>query len=691
MKRLSLTLSFLMACAGSKPFTPMFPNGGPALTDALARAHAAGSPAQSAVVLGVSEGPRAVFAYDIAAGKLLFREPAEVTAMPSLAGELAVVPEATRVTVRRLADGAIVKELPLDGMHLVGADGDGVTAVVVLSTGGSINTHSRLLIFEHGHVRSDLSTSRALGSPAMLGGLAFVPHQRVHLSVLEPGGSEIARARIGDDVASHAFRFHGDIYFGEHGFYRLDEASERGPAQGAHYWKFAPVLKLPGNPPLFMDSNAPPPPIESALYRVALSALPGVTQQGALGLADASLYLAFYKQIFSLAPDAASAHWVYETASDVVGMSAVPGGVVVLNAEGVLTALDSEGHPTLERQLGLKAVGASIRSEGLPGMGGGGEPKPLTAQLDEAARNPDTRLVPSRAFAAELLRPIEDDEAARLLIALCIDAESPSRVSEQACTSLAERTVASQAVLDSLAQHPSYLERIPMPPVGALAMAALHAGDTRAVPLIGAQLSEPALPMHDVPRVFKALAGLGDPRGAAPMASFLRLYHADAGDDEFERALVVGMDALTKLEPARARQVLAALASDPQGRGGVRVAAEQRLAALGPTPDDEAAPAADAVAEPPAAQEGPPAHLTSQHVEEALSPVRPKLSRCVREAPEHPASARLTLVIDGEGKVMDVRALPQSTQACARPLVESVQFPATKYGKRTIMSYSVTR
>ncbi len=688
MKRLSIMVALLAGCAGSAPFTPQFPNGGPRLKDALARAHAGGSHGQSSIVLGVSDAPRAVFAYDIDAGKLLFREAAQVNAMPSLAGELAVVPEATRVTVRRLRDGSIIKELPLDGMHLVGADGDGAIAAVVLSTGGSINTHSRLVIFEGEKVRSDRKTTRALGSPAVLGGLAFVPHQRVHLSVIDPGGTEIARARIGEDVASHAFRHQGEVYFGEHGFYRLDEESERGPARGAHYWKFAPAIKLPGTPPLFMDSNAPPPPIESALYRVALSATPGPTQTGALGLSDDALYLAFYKQLFSLTPDASSAHWVYETDSDVVGIRAVPGGLLAINAEGVLVALDREGRPTLEARLGVKPIAARIRGERLPGAVGAGEVEPLPAQLDEAARNPDTRLVPSRGFAAQLLKPIEDDDAARRLIKLCTDSESPGRVREQACSALGERTFASEAVLEALAQHPSYLERTPVPPVGALALAALHASDTRAVPLLAAQLSEPALPLEDVARVFQALAGLGDPTGALPLANFLKLYHADAGDDEFERVLVAGMDALIKLDPPRARSVLGALSTDHQGRGGVRVAAEQRLAKLGPAPDEEAPPAQAATGE-----QAPtaPAHLTSQHVEDALSAVRPKLSRCVRDAPEHPASARLTLVIEGDGKVAEVRALPESTRACAAPLVEAVQFPATKFGKRTIMSYSVTR
>jgi hypothetical protein len=698
MIRRAILLSFacLAGCAGSAAFTPMFPNGGPKLEQALARAHAGGEQALPPVVVGVVDAPRAVFAYDIAAGKTLFREPAQVVGMPSIAGEFAVVPEASRVTVRRLRDGSVVKEFALDGMHLVGADGDGEVTALVLSTGGSMNMRSRLVIFEGERVRSDSLVPRALGVPAVLGGISFVPHQRVHVSLIDTSGHELARVRVGEDVASQAFRYQGEVYFGEHGFYRLDQDAERGPQGGARYWKFAPALKLPGNPPLLTDSNQVPPPIESALYRVCLSALPAPGGQSPLQLQDDSLYLSFYKQLFSLAPDAATAHWVYEAPSDVVGIRSVPGGLFAVESDGVLTALDTSGRPTLKVELGLKPIAARVRASALTGSEPSGELDPLPVQLDKAARNVDTRLVPSRGYAAQLLRTVEDDQAAQFLISLCSDPESPPRVREPACESLAARTLPSQAVLDALASHPNFLTRAQLPPVGALAMAALHSDDKRAAPLLAAQLAEPALPIEDVPAVFKALAGLGDTGSAPALGDFLRLYHADASDDETERALVVGMDALIKLDPARARSVLGAISTDGQARGGVRIAAEQRVAKLGPTAEEAAeaaaapTPAARGEAAAPA-DAGPPAHLTSQHVEDALSLLRPKLARCVRDAPEHPASARLVLVIEGDGKLTDVRALPASTLACARPLVEQAQFPATKFGRRTVMSYSVSR
>jgi hypothetical protein len=49
------------------------------------------------------------------------------------------------------------------------------------------------------------------------------------------------------------------------------------------------------------------------------------------------------------------------------------------------------------------------------------------------------------------------------------------------------------------------------------------------------------------------------------------------------------------------------------------------------------------------------------------------------------------IVIEGEGEVSDVKTLPESVRACAAPLVQSATFPATRYGRRSVMSYVVPR
>ena len=106
----------------------------------------------------------------------------------------------------------------------------------------------------------------------------------------------------------------------------------------------------------------------------------------------------------------------------------------------------------------------------------------------------------------------------------------------------------------------------------------------------------------------------------------------------------------------------------------------------------EAAPAeaeAEAEAEPEPA--GPPEHRTSMHIERALRPVITQLSKCVREAPKRPSSARLTVVLDGEGEVLAVETLPANVKPCVEPLVLSVPFPANRHGRRETLTYTIPR
>ena len=702
MKRASIALLALLlapACATTGAFGTTFPTGGDRLKQTLARAHAAATPAGTPVVVGVADAPRAVFAYDLSSGRMLFRQSAQVVGLPCVAGELVAVPEATQVTIRRLRDGKVIEELPLDGMHLIGADGDANASVVVLSTGGTMNARSRLVMLRGETVSADQKVSRALGVPAMLGGIAFVPHNRVHVSAIDAGGNELARARILDDVSSAAFARDGNVYLGQRGFYQLDETTERGPKNGAHYWRLNLVNKLPGAPPLLPDSTEAAPAIESALYRVRLSFAPASGAAG-LGLLDDALYLAFYRQLFALSPDGGKARWVHETDSDVVGIRAIAGGLLAVESSGEVTALDGEGNARFQANMGILPIAVNIRAERFDQGSASGEAQPLAAALERAAHNPDTRLVPSRAFAATLLGAVPDDQAAQGLIKLCGDEDTPTRVRSEACDTLAKRQELSDAVLAALGTHANFLAGTPAPPVAALAQAALRSGDRRAVPALLAQLNDPAASVEDVAAIMRALGALGDSASAKAIAAFLRLYHADSADEDFETALALGMEALVKLDKERARGVLDAIGNDSFARVGVRTAAQRRLAELPSVAvSDEAGGAAgtpstaskETASDTAPAPEGPPTHLTSQHVDDALSAVRAKLSRCVDDAPQHPSSARLVIVIDGEGAVVDVKSLPESVQPCIGPLVRDAKFPATKYGRRSVMTYFVSR
>ena len=151
-------------------------------------------------------------------------------------------------------------------------------------------------------------------------------------------------------------------------------------------------------------------------------------------------------------------------------------------------------------------------------------------QLVDAALNPDSRLVPARAMAVQMLAGLEDEDATSALIEICQERSTPERVRKVACVELAKRTNGSAAIASALDRHANYLTQTKAPPVGPLAEAAMRSGDARVVPYLLAHLSDPETPVDELPALMLALKQLAAPSAAPQIADFLRLYHADADE-----------------------------------------------------------------------------------------------------------------------------------------------------------------
>jgi hypothetical protein len=202
-------------CGSHTAFSTTFPlNRESDLRSVLARVNGASRPAQTPVIVGVSDNPRSLFAYDLAAQRVLFSSPTDVRGVPVAAGPFVVAPEGERVRVRDLHSGKVLQDFDANGLNFIGADSDGSVSAVVLSSGGSYGAHSLLVILRGQEVVQKLHVEHALGAPAVLGGLVFVPHSRVHLSVISPEGTEQLRLTVRDDVASEALSDGRHVYFG---------------------------------------------------------------------------------------------------------------------------------------------------------------------------------------------------------------------------------------------------------------------------------------------------------------------------------------------------------------------------------------------------------------------------------------------------------------------------------------------
>jgi hypothetical protein len=687
---------FLQACAGSRAFGPTFPdNRQEDLAPVLARLKAEPAQIPAPVLVGATQSPREVFAYDLEHDRLLWKKPLDPVSVPLVAGRHVVVSETTRVLILDLESGEVQHELASQGLGVIGADGDDKLAAIVLTSGATMGARSRLIALRGDQIVLDRAVAQPLGGPAVAAGLIFLPWNRIYLSALDDSGRELARIRVQDDVVSQALTQDGQVFFGEAGIFKLDERSANGKVAEASYFRIGRKDKLPGNPPFLTPADKPPAPVDSALHRVSLRFAPAA-EGDRVHLADDNLYLSFYSQIFALDPMSNGARWVYQTQSDVVGVHAVSGGLFVLEQSGKLAYLDAEGHVRHTAQLDLEPVVGHFRAQRFSGPGSGGEVAPLALQLVEAATNPDTRLVPARVMAVSMLAMLQDADATRALVALCQDRAGPEKVRKTACVELSRRTTSSDALIEALSQHANYLTEEKAPPVGPLAEAAARTGDKRAVPHLIAHLEDPYTSAEELPALMLALKTLDDPSALEPAGNFLKLYHAEADEPNMESALIIAIQMLTKqASSTAARNLLEPIANDSLGSPMIRAGASKALAELAETEApsttaQEPTPGRSQVDAP--IENGPPERLNLEHVRTALLPVQEKLSQCVRSDPKRPPSARLTIVIDGaEGKVLAVKTLPETLNACVVPLVMNVAFPITRHGRRETVTYQISR
>jgi hypothetical protein len=311
----------------------------------------------------------------------------------------------------------------------------------------------------------------------------------------------------------------------------------------------------------------------------------------------------------------------------------------------------------------------------------------------QAVRLGDERLVLARAYAVEQIARDPSAAITQSLIELCALREQPESVRLSACKAVASRSDGSQHVLAALRQRASFLENTPAPPAGALAQAAATMQLKQAGPLLLLHAEDPATQSSDLAAVFRALEQL-DQRNALPMLErFVRLHHAEPPGSELADALNAALSALGTLRARTARPTLEDVASDELSEKGVRDKAREMLAVIDTPPSAKGAETKDAkgakVAEAPAAppepevQTDPRAYaLDTAAVQTTLKPLQYSLERCVASDPAKPPSARVAMIVAGDGSIEGLLVTPTSLQACIEPLVRKAHFPETRLGRQ---------
>jgi hypothetical protein len=645
------------------------------------------------VAVGITTQPQRLFAWDLSAG-LLWERPVEAKSAPIVVADAVVTQEAGGIVVRDLASGE-VRVVVDEGGHLIGADGEGRS--IVIAIGYDSGDPRAALAFVEGHtMRWKQRLSLPVGVPALVGGYVIVPWATQRLSVLSSrDGRELARWDFQHSVLGYALVDRGHVYVGQHGLTQLDQTMLEHSSEIAT--PYAPFKRtLPGQPPLLRDGYLPVPEPSNAYHELRLDWRVSAGD-GAIKAENDLLMLRFYRLLFALDAREDSIRWVRTFDHDLVGAAIQPGGMFVADAAGALSFLDASGITRMQRDLGRSLQVLTIRPglwvPAAPAEAALAQPVALRDQLFAAASLHDDRLGAARAYAIEHLARISDPSVTAHLIALCADRKSPAELQSSACASLAKRANGGDDVISALSVRASFLEGRPQPPIGALAQAAGQMQLKQAGPLLTAQMEDPSTSARDLVFVLTAIEQLGHRPAGAAIERFVRLHHAEPEGSEVGPALYAALHALGTLRVRSARPTLLDVQDDQLTPSAVRVKAREAVALLdaplvvrsesksdAPSAEPEAA---DDEADDPVADPRPYA-LSAEMVRAALRPNGKALSQCLTTDPSRPRSARVSMVVQGEGHVEGVFVVPTTLQACIEPLVHDAQFPATRSGRQRV-------
>jgi outer membrane protein assembly factor BamB len=685
----ALTTEF--GCGGAgQGLAHNFPDNDPeSLRTVLSRLQTATPRRDSDIVVGSSTDPSRLWAWNPESGTKLWEQAAVLTSTPYVAGDHVVSHESGHIVVRRLSDGSIATRVEDRSLALVGADGEGDITAIALSTGGAVGARSRLVVMGGDSVAWQIEMEQAIGSPAVRAGMVFVPWAQQNISVLDSeNGSELARIRFTRGVVGHALADRSGIFFGQRGIALLTESSL---GEAAPFFE-PPHGEFPAQVEMLRDAYRPPPTPSSASHRARLVWRGVARSDGAMALEHDSLYFVFYRLVFALDANSDRVRWVAQLPSDVVGARVEENGLVTVDDQGRIHALSTtDGRTVWTASTGMPATWAHVSYGSLHAGSPEGEVLPVEDQLLLAAQNPDARLVPARAYAIMALASLDEPEVTNRLIALCEDHRLPAPLYGAACIALGSRETGVEHVLHALARHSSYLEGTQAPPVGALSNAAIRMNERRAVPLLIAHLRDPQTAVSDLPSLAQALRDLGDASARGPLGDFIRLYHAEAPDDELARALDTSIAAYVHFAGPAAQELLQSLIDDPMSLASVRATAERELTALhqGTAEHIEAVAPSEAIEANTVAEI--PERITPAIISQVLRPIASDLSACLVQPGRVHGQARVLLSIEPDGTLHTVSITPREVQECLEPLVRSRTFPRTRATARVTISHVVTR
>ncbi len=676
------------------------------------------------VVMVTEENPRALVAWDLKAGRQLWKVAPPVRSEITVGGDLVLFQSTAEVTALNIGTGNEAWSYEIEeGWDYHGADvGDDIVAVSIGVGGQEAGSYAngRLLgfdassgseVWEHG------SGGGLIGEPLVIGDLVFAPWDRQKIVVIDGDeGDELARLLATDYTINHVEADPNGVYFGSAAtgttlstLFRLDEAAASGTREGSTV--FVPALEpVPGDPGFKRDAFAKPVAGRSAREKIRFHWLPGVPQPNSIDMANKQFYLHYWRYIIAFDAKTSQVRWVHRSNNDIESMAVVKDGVVGAETGGRLFFLNAQsGADTWSVETGNKVLAAAFDADGFnPGGGGEAVADPLVG-LKEMIWDKDNRMLPIRSYAAFLMAAFPAPEVTRDLLQVYSDASTPKGLRDAVVKALEKRTVGAEYLVDALHMRYDYLEQTQSPPMNVVAPALVNMNERTAVPGLLDHLMDHETSINHLTNIAVAIRELGDPSVVGTLQQFLTLYHADSSFLEHEDALVVAAEAVLKYgNKADGEPFIEKIRDDSQTLPELKIqlrrildpiAAAQAEAEAKAKADAEAQAKADAEAAARAEAEAAariPDALSREQINRTVASQQHVLKPCVQAAlGQVPTlqNIRLRFVITGStGRASDLRILPNNIkglQECLQNGLNVVDFPNFR-NLRQMATYTIT-
>jgi outer membrane protein assembly factor BamB len=586
MKR-AIVLAVLAGCGGSLFQITAVDNNRGELTSALAHRQLPDrpSPVNAArvprvfVALG---GPRKqIVAYDLAAGKLMWRQPADVASRICVGGSFVAELEGKQLVARDQATGAETWHAELAG-EPIGLATDRDRAYLVWSDhgNGAIAAYDGASGKELWHARAD----GVLGAPAAQGGVVYVPYASQWLSIIDGArGEQLARVRGIDEQISMLRATSTDAYFGsKQGVFVLDAKAAAGTRNDADY----ATVKVPNQ---LEHTQYGPDAYDAVQSGYSANDRARILWSGSLAGAPYAVH--YFRFVFGFDP-AGALVWAYShPRTELVASADTGAALVAISQTGDIVALDPKtGALRMDRAIGTSepVLGATFDADGWTPSNEGEKVETIEA-LVSIARDHDARFDRVKQLAVQALAKLPGGEVTRQLLDVLADPREPDKLKDDVVDLLvARKDPTSLAVLAAqLAAHDDYLAKTQPIALGPVAKAIAGLGGAKldpaavssALTALESHLDAPTTQVADLVPVIDAMAAIGGGAERAALASHLLLYHADdtlGADPSWGRAIVGALE--SHGGPAE-RELLRAVAADPRTRPGLVAIVREALTA----------------------------------------------------------------------------------------------------------------